>query len=249
MPRPSNMNIVCSVWLFKHKHFAYGSLSRYKARLVSSENNQQLGVNYDGTFSPVVKPATIPTILNLVASWHWPRIIAFLYKEISMTDLGSLISFTGISINGTMKGMFLFHKKYVVKVLERVVQQVFLYMHDILEPHLAVLKRILCYVCGTLDYDYCVFLGNNLLSWSFKRQYTFSRSTVKAKNCGVANAMHETSWLQKILQELHSPLHFGTVVYCDKVSAVYLSSSPMQHQCTKHIEIDIHFVRDRVATG
>ncbi|GJT20022.1 putative reverse transcriptase domain-containing protein [Tanacetum coccineum] len=177
------------------------------------------------------------------------RIIASLYKEISMTDLGSLISFMGISVNGTMKGMFLFHKKYVVKVLERVVQQVFLYMHDILEPHLAVLKRILCYVCGTLDYDYCVFLGNNLLSWSFKRQYTFSRSTVEAENCGVANAMHETSWLQKILRELHSPLHYGTVVYCDKLSSVYLSSSPMQHQRTKHIEIDIHFVQDWVATG
>ncbi|GJW61051.1 ribonuclease H-like domain-containing protein [Tanacetum coccineum] len=41
----------------------------------------------------------------------------------------------------------------------------------------------------------------------------------------------------------------ATIVYCDNVSAVYLSSNPVQHQRTKHIEIDIHFVRDLVATG
>ncbi|GJX24937.1 ribonuclease H-like domain-containing protein [Tanacetum coccineum] len=44
-------------------------------------------------------------------------------------------------------------------------------------------------------------------------------------------------------------LSTATLVYCDNVSAVYLSSNPVQHQRTKHIEIDIHFVRDLVATG
>ncbi|GJZ59660.1 ribonuclease H-like domain-containing protein [Tanacetum coccineum] len=46
-----------------------------------------------------------------------------------------------------------------------------------------------------------------------------------------------------------TPLSSATIVYCDNVSAVYLSSNPVQHQRTKHIEIDIHFVRDLVATG
>jgi hypothetical protein len=39
------------------------------------------------------------------------------------------------------------------------------------------------------------------------------------------------------------------LVYCDNVSAVYLSTNPVQHQRTKHVEIDLHFVRDRVAVG
>ena len=38
-------------------------------------------------------------------------------------------------------------------------------------------------------------------------------------------------------------------MYCDNVSAVYLSTNPVQHQRTKHVEIDLHFVRDRVALG
>ena len=51
------------------------------------------------------------------------------------------------------------------------------------------------------------------------------------------------------MAELHNPLANSTLVYCDNVSAVYLSTNPVQHQRTKHVEIDLHFVRDRVAIG
>ncbi|GJU76683.1 ribonuclease H-like domain-containing protein [Tanacetum coccineum] len=91
---------------------------------------------------------------------------------------------------------------------------------------------------------YCVFLGNNLLSWSSKRQPTLSRSSAEAEYHGVANVVAETCWIRNLLRELHTPLSSATIVYCDNVSVVYLSSNPVQHQRTKHIEIDIHFVRD-----
>ncbi|GKF07196.1 ribonuclease H-like domain-containing protein, partial [Tanacetum coccineum] len=94
-----------------------------------------------------------------------------------------------------------------------------------------------------------VFLGNNLLSWSSKRQPTLSRSSVEAEYRGVANAVAETCWLRNLLRELHTPLSSATLVYYDNVSAVYVSCNPVQHQRTKHIEIDIHFVRDLVAAG
>jgi hypothetical protein len=61
--------------------------------------------------------------------------------------------------------------------------------------------------------------------------------------------MAEASWLRQLLAELHNPLAKSTLIYCDNVSAVYLSTNPVQHQRTKHVEIDLHFVRDRVATG
>ncbi|GKA14707.1 ribonuclease H-like domain-containing protein, partial [Tanacetum coccineum] len=66
---------------------------------------------------------------------------------------------------------------------------------------------------------------------------------------GVANAVVETCWLHNLMYELHTPLSSTTLVYCDNVSAVYLSCNPVQHQRTKHIEIDIHFVCDLVAAG
>ncbi|GJX27192.1 ribonuclease H-like domain-containing protein [Tanacetum coccineum] len=96
---------------------------------------------------------------------------------------------------------------------------------------------------------YCVFFGNNLLSWSSKRQPTLSCSSDEAEYRGVANAVAETCWLHNLLRELHTPLSSATLVYCDNVSAVYLSCNPVQHQRTKHIDIDIHFVRDLVAAG
>nr|GEX18055.1 ribonuclease H-like domain-containing protein [Tanacetum cinerariifolium] len=96
---------------------------------------------------------------------------------------------------------------------------------------------------------YCVFLGDNLLTWSSKRQDTLSRSSVGAEYRGVANAVAKTSWIRNRLRELHTPLFTATLVYCDNVSAVYMSANSVQHQRTKHIEIDIYFVRDKVASS
>ncbi|GKC70542.1 ribonuclease H-like domain-containing protein [Tanacetum coccineum] len=72
VPRPANVNVVRSMWLFKHKFNADGSLSRYKARFVANGHSQQQGIDCDETFSPVVKPATIHTVLSLAVSRDWP---------------------------------------------------------------------------------------------------------------------------------------------------------------------------------
>ncbi|GKC06249.1 ribonuclease H-like domain-containing protein [Tanacetum coccineum] len=161
-----------------------------------------------------------------------------------------------------------------------VVYQIYLHMHNPRESHLASLKRVLCYILGTLDHGlqlhvsstsqlnaytdvdwagcpvtrrstsgYCVFLGDNLLSWSAKHQVTLSHSSAKAEYHVVANMVAETAWIRNLLRELHTPLFIATLVYCDNVSTVYMSTNPVQHQRTKHIEIDIHFVRDMVARG
>ncbi|GJX08610.1 ribonuclease H-like domain-containing protein [Tanacetum coccineum] len=66
---------------------------------------------------------------------------------------------------------------------------------------------------------YCVFLGNNLLSWSSKRQPTLSHSSAEAEYRGVVNAVVETCWLRNLLRELHTPLSSATLVYCDNVIA------------------------------
>jgi hypothetical protein len=71
VPCPPGTNVVTSKWLFCHKLTSDGSLARYKARWVLQGFTQCLGVDYDETFNPVIKFATVRTILTLVLSRDW----------------------------------------------------------------------------------------------------------------------------------------------------------------------------------
>ncbi|GJY73913.1 ribonuclease H-like domain-containing protein [Tanacetum coccineum] len=104
--------------------------------------------------------------------------------------------------------------------LSYAVQQLCLFMHDPREPHLNAMKRVLRYLRGTTDLELQLF------------RFTTSQLIIR-----------------NLLRELHTPLFPATLVYCDNISAVYMSANPVQHQRTKHIEIDIHFVCDKVAAG
>jgi hypothetical protein len=96
---------------------------------------------------------------------------------------------------------------------------------------------------------YAVFLGDNLVSWSAKRQTVVSRSSAEAKYRAITNGVTEATWLRQLLHELQTPPSWCTLVYYDNISAVYLSTNPVQHQHTKHVKIDLHFVREKVVIG
>ena len=437
VPCPAGANVITGKWIFRHKHNSDGSLARYKARWVVRGFNQQFGIDYSDTFSPVIKPATVRVVLSIAVSSSWPihqldvknaflhgnlsetvyctqpsgfvdstnpnlvcklnkslyglkqaprtwflrftsfltslgfhaskadsslfilhnktdtaylllyvddiiltansssflsSIIHKLRHEFSMTDLGPLEHFLGIQVSRTSQGLLLSQEQYAHEVLERAnmsacnpcatpidtksklsasvgkpvsdptefrslagalqyltitrpdisyaVQQICLFMHDPREPHLQLLKRVLRYIRGTLQFGlhirrslandivaysdadwagcpdtrrstsgYCVYFGDNLVAWSSKRQHTVSRSSAEAEYRGIANAVSESCWLRQLLLELGRPPRRATIVYCDNVSAMYMSSNPVQHQRTKHVEIDLHFVRDKVQLG
>nr|XP_034599998.1 uncharacterized mitochondrial protein AtMg00810-like [Setaria viridis] len=80
---------------------------------------------------------------------------------------------------------------------------------------------------------YTVFLGDNLISWSSKRQNTVSRSSAKAEYRAVANGIAKATWLRQLLMKLHAPPRRASLVYCDNISAIYMLSNPVQHQRTK----------------
>lgn len=94
-----------------------------------------------------------------------------------------------------------------------------------------------------------VFLGDSLVSWPSKRQPTVSRSSPEVEYRAVANAAAECIWLRQLLDKLQCSISKATVAYCDNVKAVYMFSNPIHHKRTKHIELDIHFVREHVQLG
>ena len=437
VPQPPNANIITGKWIFKNKLHPDGSLERRKARWVVRGFSQRPGVDFHQTFSPVVKPTTIRTVLQLAASRRWPvhqldvknaflhgdlaervycfqpagfadpgrpdhvcllvkslyglkqaprvwfqrlgthlrsiglhptgsdsslfvyrrgndmayvlvyvddiivmastttllhRVINDLRHEFAIKDLGALRFFLGVQVHRHGGGFFLTQSQYTEDILERAgmanckpaptpvdvkkklaatdgdpapdatfyrsitgalqyltltrpdiayaVNQACLYMHSPRTVHWNLVKRILRYLRGTVDSGivlsasnstelraysdadwggcpdtrrstsgYCVYLGDSLISWSSKRQPTVSRSSAEAEYRAVANAAAECCWLRNLLRELHVHIDKATVIYYDNVSAVYLSENPVHHRRTKHVELDIHFVREKVALG
>ncbi|GKE64716.1 ribonuclease H-like domain-containing protein, partial [Tanacetum coccineum] len=248
----------------------------------------------------VVKPTTIRTVLSLALTRNWPVHQldvknAFLNGNLSKTVymyqppgfVDSLFPHHVCRLQRSLYGLkqaprawFQRFAGYALRVGFTSSRCDSSLLFISMEPHLAALKWVLRYVCGTLDFrlqlyasptsslvaysdadwagclttrqstsGYYVFFGDNLLSWSLKRQHTLSRSSVEAEYHGVANVVAETAWLRNLLYELHTPLLYVTFVYCENVSTIYMTANPVQHQRTKHIVIDIHFVRDMVARG
>ncbi|PKU59400.1 Retrovirus-related Pol polyprotein from transposon TNT 1-94 [Dendrobium catenatum] len=147
------------------------------------------------------------------------------------------------------------------------------HMHQPQIIHFQLLKRVLRYIKGTLDYGlpisastllltafsdsdwaadssdrrsitgYCAFLGQTLISWMVKKQTAVARSSTKAEYRALATASCDIIWLQSLLQDFDITIP-TTPLYCDNISALALANNPMFHARTKHIEIDCHFVRD-----
>jgi hypothetical protein len=89
-----------------------------------------------------------------------------------------------------------------------------------------------------------MFVGRNL-SWSSKKQPTVSRSSIEAEYKALANGAAEAIWVDSLLKELG----VTRILWCGNLGATYLTANPVFHARTKHIEIDFHFVQERVEAG
>uniref|UniRef100_A0A2N9GK89 Reverse transcriptase Ty1/copia-type domain-containing protein n=1 Tax=Fagus sylvatica TaxID=28930 RepID=A0A2N9GK89_FAGSY len=430
---PPHKNVVGCKWVYKLKYNSDETIARYKARLVAKGFHQQYGVDFDETFSPVIKPPTVRLVLSLAVSLNWPlrqldvknaflhgalkeevymtqpqgyidsqhpshvckllksiyglkqaprawfesftsqllhlgfsastadsslfiykndniiaylllyvddivltsntptfldHLIAQLSKIFDLKDLGQLHYFLGLQVTRTSAGLHLNQAKYASDLLKKhnmmdskpaktpscpntrlslhdgdplpdphayrslvgalhyltftrpdisfSVHQVCQYMSAPTTIHLAAAKRILRYLRGTLfhgiafhpgpltlsaytDADwagdpddrrstsgYLVYLGSNPITWSAKKQPTVSRSSTESEYRALAIASAELCWIRALLKDLGIYLSQPPLLWCDNVSALAIASNPVFHARTKHIEVDFHFVRERV---
>lgn len=87
------------------------------------------------------------------------------------------------------------------------------------------------------------FLG---LQRNTKKERKVSRSSTEAEYRALASATTEVYWLQSLLSEIGFPLASKPMLWCDNLSATYLTVTPIFHSRSRHLEIDFHYVRDKV---
>ncbi|GMI90726.1 hypothetical protein HRI_002741900 [Hibiscus trionum] len=92
---------------------------------------------------------------------------------------------------------------------------------------------------------YCTFLGGTLIFWRSKKQHTVSRSSCEAVYRAMASATCELVWLQALLSFFQISIT-QAALYCDNQFAIFLASNQVFHERTKHIEVDCHFIREKI---
>jgi len=156
------------------------------------------------------------------------------------------------------------------------VNQLCQHMHAPTSIHWTAAKRVFHYLKGTIDSSlsytkgpltltsFCdsdwavnpddrrsttgfgIFFGPNLISWSAEKQHVVSRSSTEAKYRAMALTTADLNWLRMLFRKLQIPLPSPPTIWCDKSEALSLATNPVSHARTKHIEVDVHFIREKV---
>ncbi|KAG8496181.1 hypothetical protein CXB51_009524 [Gossypium anomalum] len=96
---------------------------------------------------------------------------------------------------------------------------------------------------------YCTFLGGNLVTWRSKKQNIVARSSAEAEFRAMALGICELLWLKIILEDLKIKWEGPMKLYCENKSAINIAHNPVQHDRTKHIEVDRHFIKEKLDSG
>ncbi|KAH9726925.1 hypothetical protein KPL70_008466 [Citrus sinensis] len=139
------------------------------------------------------------------------------------------------------------------------VRRVLRYVKSTIDYGLLYKKGGNCKLVGYCDADYAgdhdtrrsttgymFTLGSGTISWCSKRQPTVSLSTTEAEYRAAAMAAQESTWLIQLMNDLHQPVDYAVLLYCDNQSAIRLAENPVFHARTKHVEVHYHFVREKV---
>ncbi|GJR33320.1 retrovirus-related pol polyprotein from transposon RE1 [Tanacetum coccineum] len=197
----------------------------------------------------------------LIAGNHKPTTDSIkqqLHNQFSIKDLGPLHYYLGIEILRNDHGLVMSQRKYALELLK--------YGNVLNDKPISTpldpIQRLnltdgeplsdisfdwaSCPVTRRSVIGYAIFLGPCLISWSLKKQTVVSRSSTEAEYRALADCTCEITWLKCLFKNLTLSVQGHICIYCDNSSTIALASNLIQHARTKHIEIDCHFMRDKI---
>lgn len=96
---------------------------------------------------------------------------------------------------------------------------------------------------------YCTFVGGNFVTWRSKKQSVVARSRAEVEFRAMAQGVCEILWLKILLTELGFDSKDSMRLYCDNKAAISIAHNPVQHDRTKHVDIDRHFIKEKLREG
>ena len=96
---------------------------------------------------------------------------------------------------------------------------------------------------------YCSSVGGNLVTWQSKKQNVVARSSAEAEFRVVAHGICEIMWIRRLLEELKMTGSSPMKLYCDNKAAISVAHNPVLHDRTKHVEVDKHFIKEKIDNG
>uniref|UniRef100_A0A803QFQ1 Reverse transcriptase Ty1/copia-type domain-containing protein n=1 Tax=Cannabis sativa TaxID=3483 RepID=A0A803QFQ1_CANSA len=264
VPRLDSYNVVGNKWVHRIKRNADGSVKRYKARLVAKGFHQSLSVDFYQTFSPVIKASTIRIVLTIAVSKglkikQLDVNNAFLNgqleedvymvqpqgKPLSKFD-GEALSNPTVYRSAIGALQYLCHTRPDIAFAVNKLSQ---FLQAPTTSHWSAVKKVLRYLKGTIHHglhigfsDHLGLVGYSDVDWACCLDDRRSIAEYRA----LAHVAFEITWIESLLKELKFKLPSTPITWCDSQSASALASNPVYHVRTKHIEIDVHFVRDKV---
>ncbi|GKE61628.1 hypothetical protein Tco_1511995 [Tanacetum coccineum] len=106
-----------------------------------------------------------------------------------------------------------------------------------------------CLIIKKLVTRLCVKLNGSLIFSKSKKQHTLSKYSVEAEYRAMASVTSEITWVLKILKDLEWNLVLPVKLFCDSQAAIKIVANPVFHERTKHLEIDLHFLREKLLFG
>nr|GFB27140.1 putative RNA-directed DNA polymerase [Tanacetum cinerariifolium] len=257
---PQRKKPVGCQWIFTVKYKPDGIVERYKARLVAKGHTQNYGIDYSETFSPVAKMDTIRVLLSVASNQIWPLHQfdvknAFLHGQLK--EEVYMEAPTGFSehfkigkacqLKKSLYGLKQSPRAWFGRFTLAMKRYGFKQSNSV---HTLFLKNRKNHVtCLIIYVDDMVFLGNDEKEIKRLKGY----SSVRKRDIHLSEKVAHMNAALRIVRRSTSGYFSSeggsTQIMCDNKDAIQILENPVQHDRMKHVEVDRHFIKEKLEAG